>query len=391
MYEQTALTVEPGLRPSPSLSTYRGEAVEKFIESLQIRPHFHPVVDLFSASVLGFEVLSRGIPPVAMPREMFAEAKRLGATWDLEKACRVAALQEIAAMPDEFRSHLYFINVSPDIFNDPRFVERFTQARLKELGIDQRQIVIEITEEKLFGGFAQFGSLVSHYANQGFKIAMDDFGSGYSGLINLVASTPHYMKLDMAIVRDVHKHDYKQKLVKAISAFASSVNAGLIAEGVECIEELDVLVRHGVRYVQGFLFGLPEPRPYLLSEEWKKKLRSLIEKYDLATVELDERVAGMVIRPMTISRGHMRCSDLDLIFKKRTDLDHVIILDQQIASGLVTRQAFYAETGGAFGYQLFQKKPVEVVCKRNPLICTIPFWWSMRRALSSGPSPSSNS
>jgi EAL domain-containing protein (putative c-di-GMP-specific phosphodiesterase class I) len=148
---QLLVQTNPGLEliPRPR-STDRKDSVSEFIESVQVRPHFHPIVDLFAASVLGFEILSRGTPPLAMPREMFAEAKRLGATWDLERACRVAALQEISRLPDAFRSLLYFINVSPDIFGDPRFVEKFTQERLREFGIDQKQIVIEITEEKNF-------------------------------------------------------------------------------------------------------------------------------------------------------------------------------------------------------------------------------------------------
>ena len=160
---------------------------------------------------------------------------------------------------------MFFINVSPDICSDPRFLERFTQTRLEEFGIDQKEIVIEITEEKSFADYLHFERLVAHYANQGFKIVLDDFGSGYSGLIELIASTPHYMKLDMVLVRDIHKHDDKQKLVKAIIAFASSVNARLIAEGVETLEELEVLVRYGVRCVQGFIFGLPESEPYDLA------------------------------------------------------------------------------------------------------------------------------
>jgi EAL domain-containing protein (putative c-di-GMP-specific phosphodiesterase class I) len=206
--------------------------LNELIETQQIRPHFQPVIDLITTSVLGFEILSRGAPPLAMPQQMFAEAKRLGMTWELETACRSAALRKISSLPETIQSALFFINVSPDIFSDPRFVERFTQTMLREFGIDQKQIVIEITEEKSVADYMHFEKLVAHYANQGFKIALDDFGSGYSGLITLIASTPHYLKLDMALVRDIHKHDYKQKLVKAIIAFASSVNARLIAEGV---------------------------------------------------------------------------------------------------------------------------------------------------------------
>lgn len=340
----------------------------ELIESHQIRPHFHPVIDLITTSVLGYEILSRGAPPLAMPQQMFAEAKRLGMTWELETACRGAALRKISSLPEKLQSALFFINVSPDIFSDPRFLERFTQTMLKEFGIDQKQIVIEITEEKSFADYLHFERLVAHYANQGFKIALDDFGSGYSGLIALIASTPHYMKLDMVLVRDIHKHDYKQKLVKAIIAFASSVNARLIAEGVETLEELEVLVRYGVRYVQGFIFGLPESEPYDLAEAWKSTVKNLVAKYDLAKVDVDERIGSLVIRPMTIAKATLNCQSLDQIFKKATHLDHVVILDGESIIGMITRQLFYAKTGGAFGYELFHKKSIEFICKQRPLI-----------------------
>ena len=343
-------------------------ALSDLIDNHQIQPHFHPVVDLITASVMGFEILSRGVPPLVSPLQMFTEAKNSGMTWELEKACRRAALRKISLLSDELRSALFFINVSPDIFSDPRFIEHFTETMLKKYGIDQKQIVIEITEEKSFADFMQFEKLVAHYANQGFKIAIDDFGSGYSGLITLIASTPHYMKLDMALVRDIHKHDYKQKLVKAIIAFASSVNARLIAEGVETLEELEVLVRYGVRYVQGFIFGRPESEPYNLTEEWKSTISGLVARYDLAKVEVDERIGSLVIRPMTIPKGTMNCQTLDQIFKKATHLDHVVILDGENIAGMITRQLFYGKTGGAFGYELFHKKPIESVCKQRPLI-----------------------
>lgn len=368
MYGQTVQQTGQNQLNVRSSDNDGSDQICRFLALVQPSPHFHPIIDLFSAEVTGFEVLSRGAPPFETPARMFDEAKRLGATWDLERACRVAALRKIASLPDPFRNVLFFINVSPDIFGDPRFLEKFTQKRLREYGIDQKQIVIEITEEKTFEDFKQFGSLVSHYANQGFKIAMDDFGSGYSGLVTLIASTPHYLKLDMAIVRDVHRHDYKQKLVKAMAAFASSVNSRLVAEGVESFDELEVLVRYGVRYAQGFLFGLPEGEPYPLSTGMRARLRDLLEKYDHASIDTDEKVAGLVIRPMTIAVHTLCCRELDLLFKKQTHLDHVILLDGERVAGMITRQHFYAETGGAFGYQLFQKKPVEAVCKPNPLI-----------------------
>ena len=342
--------------------------VNEFIAAVQVRPHFHPIIDLFTGSVLGFEILSRGTFPFATPDKMFEEARSLGATWELERACRVAALKKIAALPEELRSLTYFINVSPDVFADPRFMSRFTQARLQEYGIDQNQIVIEITEKMTFPDYGHFEQLISRYTAQGFKIALDDFGSGYSGLITLIASTPHYLKLDMAIVRDVHKHEYKQKLVRSMTSFASSVNTRLIAEGVESFEELDVLIKFGVRYIQGFLFGKPQDEPYLLTHDLKKSIAVLVKKYDHAKVDIDEQIGSLVIRPTTIAKHSMNCQQLSEIFKKTPYLDHAVILDAEEIVGLITRQQFNSETGGAFGYQLHQKKPVESICKHQPLI-----------------------
>ncbi|NPU84553.1 MAG: EAL and GGDEF domain-containing protein [Syntrophaceae bacterium] len=355
-------------RRGNSLESPEESSIDVFVDHVDPRPHFHPILDLLTGTVLGYEVLSRGNPPFVSPCAMFGEAGKRGCTWEMERACRVAALKKITSLPDGFRTAIYFINVSPDIFSDPRFLERFTQTRLGEYGLDQGQIVLEITEEKAFADVEHFSSLIRHYVNQGFRISLDDFGSGYSGLISLVASTPHYLKLDMAIVRDVHLHEYKQKLLKSIASIATSVNAKLIAEGVESWEELDVLLKYGVRYAQGFLFGRPMADPYLPAEEMKRKIASLVKRYDSAKVELDEVIGSLAIRPMTIAQRTVDCRAMDDLFKNSLHLDHLVILDGEEISGLVTRQHFYTQTGGAFGYQLFQKKPIDAVCKRNPLV-----------------------
>ena len=329
--------------------------LREFIKAVQLRPYFHPIIDVFTGTVLGYEVLSRGAEPYESPYKMFQEAARVGATWDLEMQCCKVALEKIAGFSEPLKSMNYFVNVSPTVFSDPRFINEFTKESLLEYGIDRRQIIIEITEEKAIHNYRLFENLIAHYSHEGFHIALDDFGSGHSGLITLVASTPHFLKLEMAIVRDVHKHDYKQKLVKTIVSFASSVNARLIAEGVKCLEELEVLIRYGVRHAQGFLFGTPQPHPLFPVKEWKGRLETLVEKYDVASVDLDTRIGGLVIRPATIQKGMMTCKDMDVMFKKMPHLDHVVILDKDIAFGLVTRQHFYLETGEPSVTPFFRK------------------------------------
>lgn len=341
--------------------------IAQFIKAVQVQPHFHPIIDIFTGTVLGYEVLSRGKSPYETPYKIFHEATRLNATWELEMACCNAALEKISSFQETLKNSNFFINISPVAFADPRFLEEFTKFSLEKYGIDRRNIVIEITEEKAISNYSTFEKLIAHYTQEGFNIALDDFGSGHSGMITLVAATPHFLKLDMAIVRNVHKHDYKQKLVKAITSFASSVNARLIAEGVECTEELEVLMRYSVRYVQGFIFGTPQPEPYSLAGNWKITLKKLVEKYDIAAIDLDTRISGLVNCPIIIQKNTMTCKELDVVFKKNPHLDHVVILDEAIV-GLITRQLFYSETGGAYGYQLLQKKPIETICKKTPLI-----------------------
>jgi EAL domain-containing protein (putative c-di-GMP-specific phosphodiesterase class I) len=233
-----------------------------------IEPHFQPIVDLSSGGVLGYELLSRGAGPLRSPLALFEHARRAGTTWELERACRMAALQAIAALPATTRArHLFFLNVSPDVLENPRFVAGFTLAMLEEYGVSQARIVIEVTERVSITDYARFEATIRHYAGQGFRIALDDFGSGHSGLVTLISSRPHFLKLDMAVTRGIHGDDYKQMIVKSMVALAHNIGAELVAEGVETWDELESLVTHGVRYAQGFLLGRPATAALPLADD----------------------------------------------------------------------------------------------------------------------------
>lgn len=238
-----------------------------------IEPHFQPIVDLVSGNVLGYELLSRGSGALRSPVALFEHARRAGRTWELERACRVAALRAIAALPAASRArHLFFLNVSPDVLENPLFVAGFTLAALEECGVSQSRIVIEITERVSITDYARFEAVIAHYAGQGFRIALDDFGSGHSGLVTLISSRPHYLKLDMAVTHNVHRDGYKQMIVKSMVALAQNIGAELVAEGVETWGELESLVSYGVRYAQGFLLGHPATAAHPLAGDVRDQL-----------------------------------------------------------------------------------------------------------------------
>lgn len=223
--------------------------------------------------------------------------------------------------------------------------------------------------------------MVSHYTRQGFRIALDDFGSGHSSLVTLVRCVPHFLKLDLEIVRGVDRTLYKQQLVKSLVAFSMSVDAKLIAEGVETREELETLVRLGVRYGQGYLFAKPVPEPMELPLSVREELAQLVRAAETLTPEYEESLRGLIAPCSTIEAGSLHVEDLEQLFRHTPAADHVVVVLAGKPVGLVTRISFHVKTGGPFGYPVFQRKPAETVAKTHPLV--VPQEWV--------PSPFANS
>ena len=337
------------------------------IDQLLIASHFQPIVDLFSGQILGWEILSRGPPWLPGPTEMFAETERIGRGVDLEVACRKVALRTIAQLPRPMRDRRFFVNVSPEVFIDPKLMDGFMKTDFEAHGLDQRNFVIEITEKESIVDYAAFEGQIRHYVDRGFQIALDDFGAGHSGLVTLVTCSPHYMKLDMSLCRDIHHHGYKQHLVKSLVVFAGSVDTKLMAEGVETWEELETLARLGVRLAQGYLFAKPSADPSELPSELRRELMRIMRQFNYREADLDETVAPLVISCPTLKEKEKRGEEIERIFRKNPSLDHFVLLRDERPIGLITRQGYYAKTGGPVGYHLFQRKPAEESAKKVPL------------------------
>ena len=101
----------------------------------------------------------------------------------------------------------------------------------------------------------------------GFRLAMDDVGSGYSGLKSIAEIRPDYLKIDMSLVRDLHLHSIKRELISTIRRFSDSTGIIIVAEGVEAEAEVASLSEVGVRCAQGYLFAEPDSPPR--APDWK--------------------------------------------------------------------------------------------------------------------------
>jgi EAL domain-containing protein (putative c-di-GMP-specific phosphodiesterase class I) len=119
------------------------------------------------------------------------------------------------------------------------------------------RVVLEITERVALSHVGDIRDRLQQLRSLGFRIAVDDLGAGYAGLGSLVELEPEVVKLDMALVRDIHTSPTKQKLVRAVIALSRELNWRLVAEGVEVTAERDVLVDMGCDLMQGYFFGRP--------------------------------------------------------------------------------------------------------------------------------------
>ncbi len=344
------------------------EQLQAIIQNRWIEPYFQPIVDLFSGEVFGYEVLSRAPEPFRNPAFMFEMARQWGMCWDLECVCRHRAMERIAQISDEVPDARFFLNVSPHIFNDSRFGKGFTISSLNALGIHQRRIVLEITETSQVEDYDYFKEMIQHYRSQGFDIALDDFGAGHSSLITLVAASPTYLKIDRELISDIHKRSYKQYLIKAIQGFSSNVDSMIIAEGIETEEELQTVVRLGIRYGQGYYLGRPGPDIKTVSPEMRGELRDLFDKYH-SPLRARECVLERLMVPTPVFQTRsMCCEDLDQLFRENASLDHVVVLDDRYPVSLVDRASLYANTGGRFGYSLMSKRYIEEIGRPSPLV-----------------------
>lgn len=211
---------------------------------------FQPVVELDGGAMVGMEALARfDTDPPRAPDRWFHEAWELGLGHELEVAAVRAALQERPRMPSE----LYMgINASPALLQSGELL-----GALRE--VDGGPVLVEVTEHAVVNEYEPLMAALASCRDCGARIAVDDFGAGYSGLSHLLRVRPHIVKLDMQLTSGIDLDPAKQALASATAEFARRSKLDIVAEGIETEAEAAMLREIGVRYGQGFHFGRPAP------------------------------------------------------------------------------------------------------------------------------------
>lgn len=227
-----------------------------------VRSVYQPVVDIVDRRVIGFEALTRvGSGRFETVEMLFKAAEANDALWSLERLCRRKALEGLPALG---RDQMLFLNIEPDSIHDPQLTGPPFLDALSDAGLSPTQVVLELTEHSAVRDFTAFRRTRDRFRALGFRLAMDDVGSGYAGLQAIAEIAPDFIKADMHLVRGLHASAIKRELIDTIRRFSDSTGITFVAEGVESAQELAALASVGVRCAQGFLFarpGAPPPCP----------------------------------------------------------------------------------------------------------------------------------
>jgi EAL domain-containing protein (putative c-di-GMP-specific phosphodiesterase class I) len=254
---------------------------------------FQPFIDTATGRIAGVEALARlrsddGRLHSAGP--LFSDPKTPPAALRrLDREIRRQALSRFHDAPSDW---FLSLNISP------RWISRLRPAQplpsLKQLehsGIDPARIVFEITE--LGGASSRLPGVVASYRQAGARIAIDDFGAGYSQLDRVLALQPDILKLDMRLFQQAARGGPSSEVVKALAQMAEKTGCWIIAEGVETEAELDFALECGARYVQGYLFAKPE-EAFFSSQAFVKRFAQLRDHY--VQQKLAERARLMTLR-----------------------------------------------------------------------------------------------
>lgn len=122
----------------------------------------------------------------------------------------------------------------------------------------KRPIVLELTEHERVDDYNLLREGLDKLGDQ-VRLSVDDAGSGFSSLRHVLTLQPHFVKLDLSLVRNIHRDPARQALVAGIEYFATETQSRLIAEGIETDEEMEALQRLDVELGQGYLLGRPAP------------------------------------------------------------------------------------------------------------------------------------
>lgn len=236
----------------------RHRELKRIIINNDINTVFQPILRFFDQEIIGYEALTRIVSAEFFndTETLFSFAVQTEMILELERICRRQAIQ---MAKDILGGRKLFLNVSAKGVLDPEFKDGKFVANIEDAGRSTKNVVLEITERLAIKDINLFRETVKGLEKNGFAVAIDDVGAGYSSLHTIAELNPTYLKYDMALIRGINTHAIKRDLLRSLIPFSKKIDSEIIAEGIETEGEYAALREMGIEYGQGFYFARPGP------------------------------------------------------------------------------------------------------------------------------------
>ncbi|MFT4927774.1 MAG: diguanylate cyclase (GGDEF)-like protein [Phenylobacterium sp.] len=325
---------------------------------------FQPIFDVENQQIVGFEALSRGPQgsPLYAPTALFEVANQFGVLYELDILCRQLAIQRFA---EQQLPGLLFLNVNPMILANPKYPQGETLKLVEQHGLTNDQIVIEVSESFPIFSSGLLHQALEKYRNYDFKVAIDNLGSGYTGLKQWSDLRPQMVKIDRSFIADCHKDMVKREFLRTIFELGKSTNVKVIAQGVQSEQEFEQLLELGMVYAQGFFLASPKAQP-----------ASHIDAYPALNIRKPERYQasyiGATIKQLVSSP--VTCdvrSKAGIIYKmlvSNPKIQCIPVLENQRPVGLVCRHQLMERFSDTYGHALFDSHTIDYFMQTTPVI-----------------------
>ncbi len=228
------------------------------IEDRQFLVHYQPLFDCTGIALSGFEALVRWQHPtrgMVSPAQFIPMAEKSGLITKMGLLVLETACAEAAKWPEHLRIS---VNISPVQLRAGDLVDA-VKAALDRTGLPACRLELEVTEGALIEKPEQARAVLSRLKDMGVQIAIDDFGTGYSSLSYLRHFPFDRIKIDRSFIEHLQRDSDALLIVRAIINLGHSLGVGVLAEGIETAEQLQLLREQGCDQIQGYLLGRPAP------------------------------------------------------------------------------------------------------------------------------------
>ncbi len=338
---------------------------------------FQPIVNPNTGVVFGFEALLRQHKDAGFEsiEALFDAAFRERVLYDFDLALRRKVFMQFSLLKRELFDKKctfsdavrLFYNLDNRILDMSDYRPGNTLGMLQEFGLDQSALCLEISEKHQVKSFSALRNLLTIYKQQGYSVALDDFGVGYSGFELMYHSEPNFIKIDKHYIRDIASDKKRRLYVAQMVRMAHVEGAIVVAEGVESVEELSVISQIGCDLVQGFLIAKPT-----------MKLKDLNFIYDstIAYQSIETKQSGSdaellqkYIEPRPPVLNTMLVRDLLERFRDDSEVSSVPVVDKfSKPIGIIEEKKMKKYVYSLYGKEIVQKHPLARYVTSVPIV-----------------------